>query len=239
MIDPLLSTTLSPARPAQAAAAKTADRSSFEALLARLATEEGGGPVKGEDVAAELLRIEMMQSSLALAGENGSSEPVTGPTLAAVMKGLARFAEQAPKEEIPLLLARPAQDTQATGTGTDTGAITRTASQFLGIPYLFGGETANGIDCSSFVQHVFREHNVNLPRTAREQMKVGTEVAPGDLKEGDLVFFQTYASYPSHVGIYLGNGKMMHASSRQGEVTISDMNTNYFRSRYLGARRVA
>ena len=89
------------------------------------------------------------------------------------------------------------------------------------------------------MQQVFREHEIELPRTAREQILVGKEVAEGDLQKGDLVFFQTYASYPSHVGIYLGEGKMMHASSGKGEVTVSDLNSEYYRSRYLGAKRVA
>ncbi|UFS72551.1 C40 family peptidase [Geomonas sp. RF6] len=235
-IDPLQST-MPLGRAIHPASGKTASRASFENLLARLATEGSEAPVKDEEIAAELLRIEMMQNSLALTGESRGSDSVASPTLSAVLKGLARFAEIAPREaQAPPMLARPAE---GTAQDSDTSAITRTASQFLGIPYLFGGESQEGIDCSSFVQQVFREHNIRLPRTAREQIKMGADVEPGDLKEGDLVFFRTYASYPSHVGIYLGNGKMMHASSHQGEVTVSDMNTDYFKARYLGARRVA
>ncbi len=63
-------------------------------------------------------------------------------------------------------------------------------------------------------------------------------VAPGDLQKGDLIFFSTYASYASHVGIYLGNNKMIHASSRDHRVVISPMNTAYYRSRFLGAKRI-
>jgi LysM repeat protein len=110
---------------------------------------------------------------------------------------------------------------------------------FLGIRYRFGGSSARGIDCSSFVQQVFREMEVTLPRTAREQFEIGNEVAPGDLQKGDLVFFRTYAHYPSHVGIYLGNSKMIHASSRDRRVVISTMDTPYYRSRFLGAKRIA
>lgn len=117
--------------------------------------------------------------------------------------------------------------------------IGSTAERFIGTPYRFGGEGPKGIDCSSFVQQVFREHQISLPRTAREQIQVGNEVAAGELKKGDLVFFHTYASYPSHVGIYLGDGKMIHASSAKGEVTVSDMNSAYYRSRFLGAKRLA
>lgn len=118
--------------------------------------------------------------------------------------------------------------------------LKKSAYGFLGTRYRFGGSSkSGGIDCSGFVQKVFRELEVSLPRTAREQFEVGTSVAPGDLQKGDLIFFSTYASYASHVGIYLGNGKMIHASSRDRRVVISPMNTAYYRSRYLGAKRVA
>jgi len=118
--------------------------------------------------------------------------------------------------------------------------LKKSAYGFLGTRYRFGGSSkSGGIDCSGFVQKVFRELEVSLPRTAREQFEVGTSVAPGDLQKGDLIFFSTYASYASHVGIYLGNGKMIHASSRDRRVVISPMNTAYYRSRYLGAKRIA
>ena len=117
--------------------------------------------------------------------------------------------------------------------------LKKSAYGFLGTRYRFGGTSrAGGIDCSSFVQKVFREVEVSLPRTAREQFQVGSVVAPGDLQKGDLIFFSTYASYPSHVGIYLGNNKMIHASSRDRRVVISAMNTSYYRSRFLGAKRI-
>jgi peptidoglycan endopeptidase LytE len=116
--------------------------------------------------------------------------------------------------------------------------IKKSAYSFLGARYRFGGSSRNALDCSSFTQQVFREQKVNLPRTAREQFYVGNEVMRGDLKKGDLVFFQTYARFPSHVGIYLGNRKMIHASSRDRRVVISSMDTPYYTSRFLGARRV-
>jgi len=117
--------------------------------------------------------------------------------------------------------------------------LKKSAYGFLGTRYRFGGTSrVGGIDCSGFVQKVFRELEVSLPRTAREQFQVGSEVAPGDLQKGDLIFFSTYASYASHVGIYLGDNKMIHASSRDRRVVISSMNTSYYRSRYLGAKRI-
>lgn len=117
-------------------------------------------------------------------------------------------------------------------------SLKKTAYSFLGARYRFGGNSRNALDCSSFIQQVFREQNVNLPRTAREQFYAGNEVMRGDLQKGDLVFFQTYARFPSHVGIYLGNRKMIHASSRDHRVVISSMDTPYYLSRFLGARRI-
>src|ERR1039457_96768 len=121
----------------------------------------------------------------------------------------------------------------------NTRMLRTTAYGFLGTRYRFGGSSKSGIDCSSFVQKVFRELEVSLPRTAREQFGVGNEVSPGDLQKGDLIFFRTYASFPSHVGIYHGNNKMIHASSRDRRVVISPMNTPYYRARFIGAKRIA
>ncbi len=117
--------------------------------------------------------------------------------------------------------------------------LKNTAYGFLGAHYHFGGNSRTSLDCSSFVQQVFREMNIFLPRTAREQFGVGEEVPHGDLKKGDLVFFRTYAPYPSHVGIYLGDNKMIHASSRDHRVVISTMDTPYYRARYIGAKRIS
>jgi len=113
------------------------------------------------------------------------------------------------------------------------------AYTYLSTPYRFGGSNRRGIDCSSFVQQVFREVDIPLPRTAREQYRVGVEVPPGELQSGDLLFFRTYAKYPSHVGIYLGEQKMIHASPRSRRVVIANIDTPYFRSRFIGAKRPA
>jgi cell wall-associated NlpC family hydrolase len=132
----------------------------------------------------------------------------------------------------PVDLAKTLEANQA------ISSLKKSAYSFLGARYRFGGTSRSALDCSSFTQQVFREQSVKLPRTAREQFYVGNEVVRGDLKKGDLVFFQTYASFPSHVGIYLGNRKMIHASSREHRVVISSMDTPYYLSRYLGARRM-
>lgn len=133
---------------------------------------------------------------------------------------------------------RPVDLAKTLETAQSINSLKKSAYSFLGARYRFGGSSRSALDCSSFTQQVFREQSVKLPRTAREQFNVGTEVMRGDLKKGDLVFFQTYARFPSHVGIYLGNRKMIHASSREHRVVISSMDTPYYLSRYLGARRM-
>jgi len=113
--------------------------------------------------------------------------------------------------------------------------LTRNALRFLGTPYVFGGTSTSGFDCSGYVQHVFATLGMHLPRTADAQFEVGHR-AVGGPKPGDLVFFQTYAPGASHVGIYLGNGKFVSASGRG--VSISSLSDSYWASRYLGAKRL-
>lgn len=112
------------------------------------------------------------------------------------------------------------------------------AETMLNIPYRFGGTTFMGIDCSAYVQKVFSFLDMPLPRTAREQFRVGEAVKKDELSVGDLVFFRTYASFPSHVGIYLGNNMFIHASSGERKVSIARLNAPYFTKRYIGAKRL-
>ena len=112
------------------------------------------------------------------------------------------------------------------------------ARTMLNIPYRFGGTTLRGIDCSAFVQRVFGLIDLELPRTAREQYGRGERIDIGELSVGDLVFFHTYASFPSHVGIYLGDDLFIHASSVDRRVRIDSLEQGYYRKRFLGGRRV-
>ena len=116
--------------------------------------------------------------------------------------------------------------------------LLRVAQRMLAVPYRFGGTTLWGIDCSGFVQKTFAFLNLDLPRTAREQYKEGVTVAKSDLSPGDLVFFRTYAKYASHVGIYLGDNRFVHASSRDRKVTIDSLDEPYYTKHYLGAKRL-
>jgi cell wall-associated NlpC family hydrolase len=120
-----------------------------------------------------------------------------------------------------------------------TGAGLRTvAERYLGVTYVFGGTTPSGLDCSGLVYLVYQELGVQLPRTSRLQYQVGEEVAREDLREGDLVFFNTTGQGVSHVGIYLEDGDFINAASNPGKVMISNLSESYWDKRYLGARRV-
>ena len=121
--------------------------------------------------------------------------------------------------------------------GASAAAIIATAKQYIGVPYVWGGSTPSGFDCSGFVQYVFARHGITLPRTSRDQYSVGTWVSKSNLQPGDLVFYNTSGSGVSHLGIYIGNGQFIHASSSKG-VMISEMSNSYWSARYYGARRI-
>lgn len=115
--------------------------------------------------------------------------------------------------------------------------IVKTAAKYKGVPYKFGGTTPKGFDCSAYVQYVFGKHDAKLPRTADAQVLDGIFVLKSKLKPGDLVFFSTYASGASHVGIYAGSGKFWSASTSRG-VVLDSLDTGYWKEHYYGARRV-
>lgn len=118
------------------------------------------------------------------------------------------------------------------------GDIAREAIRYLGTPYRWGGQTSGGVDCSGFVFIVFSR----VPGMARvrsyDYFQMGAPVQAANLVPGDLVFFTTYAPGPSHVGIYLGDGKFIHAASGARRVMMNSLDDSYYATRYLGARRI-
>jgi cell wall-associated NlpC family hydrolase len=116
--------------------------------------------------------------------------------------------------------------------------VTQTALSLMGTPYRFGGGTPDGFDCTGFVGYVYRKSaGLVLPRESHDLVKTGEEVSGEELHPADIVYFKIEHQKPLHVGIYLGNGKFIHAPSRRGKVNIQNLDQDYWKSRYLGARR--
>jgi cell wall-associated NlpC family hydrolase len=119
--------------------------------------------------------------------------------------------------------------------------LTSYAYSLIGAPYKFGGHSPKtGFDCSGFVDYVFQHSaNVSLPHNAHQISRYGISVKSSQLREGDLVFYDTNNEAFSHVGIYLGNDRFIHAPSSGGRVRTEDMRETYWKSHYEGARRIA
>lgn len=133
----------------------------------------------------------------------------------------------------------PTTNNRAPAPSTNSNRIERVienAHQFIGVPYVWGGTTPNGFDCSGYVQYLMRQQGISYPRVSFSQANVGEYVSRGNLRRGDIVFFETYTSGPSHLGIYLGGGEFIHAGGRQ--VHVSSLNSGYYSSRFLFGRRV-
>lgn len=117
-------------------------------------------------------------------------------------------------------------------------ALIETALELRGAPYRNGGDSPDGFDCSGFTQYVFAQHGLSLPRDTRAQFDIGDEVPSEAIAAGDLLFFSTVASGPSHVAIAIGLDEFVHAPSSTGVVRVERRSLPYWSERYLGARRV-
>lgn len=127
--------------------------------------------------------------------------------------------------------------TSSSSSSSKASAIIATAKNYIGVKYVWGGTTPSGFDCSGYTSYVFAQHGITLPRVSRDQYKVGTPVSYNNLHPGDLVFFSLDEDKViDHVGIYIGNGQFINASSSKG-VTIYTMGS-YWKSHYIGAKRV-
>ena len=119
-------------------------------------------------------------------------------------------------------------------------SVMKSAVAMIDTPYSYGSSSRHATDCSGFTHQVYGRNGVRLPRTAHEQAEVGKRVGRASLKRGDLVFFKTMrSSRINHVGIYMGNGKFIHASSGGGKVQVNSLSDGYYARRFAGARRVA
>jgi cell wall-associated NlpC family hydrolase len=153
----------------------------------------------------------------------------------------------------PLCAAQPAAERSLVETATDTvkdvaatawhsaQGLSVFALGLLGVEYRYGGTSPQtGLDCSGLVRYVFQQvTGVTLPRTAKEMSRIGDQVAPDELRPGDLVFFNTRRFAFSHVGIYLGDNRFIHAPARGREVEVATFDRSFWQKRFNGARRLA
>jgi hypothetical protein len=117
--------------------------------------------------------------------------------------------------------------------------ILKNAVAMRGVPYSYGSSSRSGTDCSGFTWQVYGKQGIHLPRTSREQSQVGQPIKSNELKPGDLVFFGSRNHRGvHHVGIYVGKGKFIHASSGGGKVQFNSLSDDYYQNHYKGARRV-
>jgi len=148
-----------------------------------------------------------------------------------------RTINKALSDIISLNTSLPSRGTSRT---SSLGArVVEIAKQYLGSPYSYGGSSPNGFDCSGFTQYVYKQVGIDLPRSSSGQADIGKKVSKDNLQPGDIVIFSdTYRSGPSHTGIYLGNGKFIHASTSTKGVIISDLNSDYYKNHFSYGRRV-
>ena len=157
-------------------------------------------------------------------------------------KGITIAAQKAPQQE-PLVLNESVQNASESAQkieqkkeyAVDTSIIS-VAKRLLGVPYVWGGTTTRGFDCSGFIQYVFAQKGITIPRTVSEMWNYGVPVEKPSI--GDVIFFETYKPGPSHAGIYIGDGMFAHTDADKG-VAISKLSNSYWKARYLGAKRVA
>lgn len=119
----------------------------------------------------------------------------------------------------------------------DSSSLIARALSFQGTAYVFGGTSKSGFDCSGFTKYIYSGSGISLPRTSFDQFASGSSVSMDNLRAGDLVFFSTYSKGASHVGIYTGGGRFVHAANPDSGVKVSSLGESFYSSRYLGARR--
>lgn len=150
-------------------------------------------------------------------------------------------AQSIPESETTPKLFSSATLSSATSVVVDkTESLINNAMQLIGVRYRWGGNTPqSGLDCSGFVRYVFNDtFGFLLPRKSAQMSKVGLEIGKEELRPGDLVFFNTMRHAFSHVGIYVGNNKFIHAPSKGKSIRVDDMTKVYWEKRYNGARRL-
>ena len=191
---------------------------------------------------ARAVQLFQADKGLAIDGivDNKTYRKLTGSSLS---RDEAKRAEQAKKAAATLKTKYPSRNygeyskaRNITSHDVIGDRLVSTANRYVGVPYVFGGNDPSGFDCSGFTRYVYSAVGIDLPRMADEQYNVGSYVSRSFLQPGDLVFFTTYLPGVSHVGIYIGNNQFINASNNG--VSIDNLDSRYWSSRYVGARRV-
>ena len=226
----LLASSLTASASSQTATATTITRSSVKPVLAASSIVPSG-------TYTEAVRKQMQWISSPVIAkakvETDSALEKSVPTPSASVTVAAQKTQPSKSKTKPVQVAAAPQRQVSR---SNSSALVKNALSLVGVPYVMGGTSRSGFDCSGYTQYVFKGSGISLPRTAAEQFRVGSSVNRAQLQSGDLVFFSTYAPGASHVGIYIGGGSFVHASN--SGVRTTSLSDSYYASRYLGARRV-
>jgi len=188
-----------------------------------LALQGSFDPARGRLAPAVLVVIALSAAACATTGSTPRPRPFPGAPLPPLATPAAPVG---PPVVVPPAPVAP----------TD---IVSTAMRLRGIPYRNGGSDPSGFDCSGFVQWVFAQNGVRLPREVREQYDAGQKITLRDVEPGDLLFFETERRGASHVGVAIGGDQFVHAPSSQGVVRVERVSSTYWSKRFVGARRLA
>lgn len=161
----------------------------------------------------------------------GTNEPALPSTIDTTKK------PQSEESAVNAIRSQKVSETEPFLPGSKVSSIVSTAKRYIGTPYVYGGESPKGFDCSGYLQYVFKQNNYVIPRTADEQYKLGKKVSVNKLQAGDLVFFDTDLKEISHCGLYLGDGQFIHASSSRG-VRIDRLDNSYWQKYFVSGKHI-
>ncbi|MGH4125922.1 MAG: C40 family peptidase [Clostridium sp.] len=181
------------------------------------------------------MKTEMVKADVAIKGPTQVGLRCATFKTDKVIKVPDRSAQKK-KKELGKRLSRGETLSKSLASGSQSNLISY-AYNFIGKPYVWGATGPRSFDCSGFTKYVYNAFGVDLPHYTGSQIGEGSSVSRGNLKQGDLIFFNTDGPV-SHVGIYVGDGEFIHASSGSRKVTVSNLDKSYYASRYAGARRI-
>lgn len=198
---------------------------------------------KTASTASEVVTTLSLNSAVnVISEENGWSKVKVGDKEGYISSSLLSDKRQETSRSMTKFREKTAEESNKTenisnvASSGNGSSVVATANQYIGSRYVYGGITPSGFDCSGFTSYVYKKYGVSLSRTAAGQYSNGVSVSKGELQPGDLVMFGK--SGINHVGIYIGGGKMVHAANPSRGVTTDTINSGYYGTNYVGARRI-